>query len=359
MTIASVADSAGFFDSVALFAARRACGSGRRLYLAVFALGTLITAVLSNDATALILTPVVYTLVTKLRMKVLPFMFACTFIADTASFLLPVSNPINILVLNTFGSSLPQFLAHLLLPSLFCIGVNVAVFAWLFRGDLDVEYDPALLAEPERTREQQGFFRFVVGALLLIAAGYILASLFEIPLSFVALAGAGVLLLGATAFGQLQWRRTAQDISWSIFAFIGGMFILVRAVEDAGLTAAFGRLVLAGAKTPFGTVVRVTLGTALGANLINNVPMALVMTSAIRSQPLLAAQVRQAAVYGTIFGADLGPNLTTVGSLATMLWLLILRRRGLDISSREYFKLGMMVVPIMLLGGAFLIVWRP
>jgi arsenical pump membrane protein len=355
MAIAAIADSAGFFDAIALGAARWAGGSGLRLYLAVFAIGTLITAILSNDATALILTPVVYTLVTRLRLKVLPFMFACTFIADTASFLLPVSNPINILVLASYGGSLGQFLRYLLLPSLFCIGVNVLMFVWLFKRDLDLRFDQTILTQPERTPSERRFLRFVVSGLGLIALGYIVASLLEAPLSWVALGGAAGLIAGAVALGQMRWCRFAREISWPIFGFIAGMFVVIRAVEASGLTAAFGRLLLASASTPLWSVVRATVGTALGANLINNVPMALVMTSAIRTQVAVPPDVKLGVVYATIFGADLGPNLTTVGSLATMLWLLILRRKGLDISSREYFKLGLTVVPLMLLGGALLI----
>ncbi|MBV9792044.1 MAG: arsenic transporter [Chloroflexi bacterium] len=355
MTIAAIADRAQFFDVISLAAARWARGSGVRLYLAIFAIGTLITAVLSNDATALILTPVVYTLVTRLRLKVLPFMFACTFIADTASFLLPVSNPTNILILSSFGGSLGEFLRFLFLPSLFCISVNVVIFVWLFRRDIDLCYDPAALAPLTRSPREQRFFQFVVVCLMLIAIGYVSASLVGVPVSFVALTGGAVMLVGALIMRQLAWSRLAHDISWPIFAFVGGMFIVIRAIENVGLTAALGRLVLGNAASSMWSVVRVTFGTAIGANMINNVPMALVMVSGLRSQVGLPPATQTATVYATIFGAALGPNLTTVGSLATMLWLLILRRKGLDISSREYLKLGLSVVPIMLLGGALLI----
>jgi arsenical pump membrane protein len=136
MTISALADQAGVFEAIASEVGRWAGGSAKRLYLAVFAVGTLITAFLSNDATALILTPVVYTLVTRLRLPALPFMFACTFIANAALFLLPVSNPINILVLDVFGGGLGTFLRYLFLPSLFCIALNTGLFSWLFRRAL-------------------------------------------------------------------------------------------------------------------------------------------------------------------------------------------------------------------------------
>lgn len=352
MLIAAIADSAGVFDTLAYQAARLAGGNSLRLYLAIFAVGALITAFLSNDATALILTPVVYALVTRLRLPVLPFMFACTFIADTASFLLPVSNPINILVLDAFGGDLGAFLRYLALPALVCVALNVGLFTLIFRRSLGARYDVAVVEAPALDAR---FLRAVMGGLLVIALGYVVASAVGVPLSLVALAGS-LLLLGCAAWARrldvARWRR---DISWSLFVFIAGMFVLVRGVENLGLTAAFGQalLHLAGS-SQLGAVALVAGGTALGANLINNVPMALVMISAIHGVGAPAA-TQTGMVFALILGADLGPNLTTVGSLATILWIVILRRKGLEISTREYVRLGLAVVPVMLALGVLLI----
>ena len=356
MAISAIAERAGFFDALALAAARAAGGHTRRLYLAVFAVGVLITAFLSNDATALILTPIIYTLATRLRLAVLPFMFACTFIADTASVLLPVSNPINILAGSTFDIDLATFLRYLLLPALFCIAANIGIFRWRFGAELRGGYtvadaEAALAAPPD-----PAFFRLTVVVLGLIAGCYMLAAARQWPLAVVALGGALVLLIGAALFRQLDWRRLGREISWAIFPFVGGMFILVRGVENLHLTQAFGALLLGlGGPSRFGAIAATTLGAALGSNLVNNVPMALIMTSAIQQQAALTPAIREGTIYATILGADLGPNLTTVGSLATMLWVLILRRRGLEISQREYLKLGLTVVPLMLVVGALLI----
>jgi arsenical pump membrane protein len=353
MAISALADQAGIFEMLVYQAGQRARGSGLRLYLAVFAVGVAITAFLSNDATALILTPVVYVLATRLRLPVMPFMFACTFIADTASFILPVSNPINILVLNAFGGRLTTFLHYLLLPSLFCIGLNMAVFVWIFRRDLRLRYSPGDV--PKVKLPHRRFFNFTVGTLVLIAVAYVVASAVQAPLSIVALGGGALLLAGAARFRRLDKRKLGREISWSLLLFIGGMLIVVRAVENLGLTALFGRalLQLAGA-SPLKAVVLTAGGTALGANLINNVPMALVMISVLGS--IGAPALKPAMVYAAIFGADLGPNLTTIGSLATMVWLLILRRKGLEVSTLEYFKLGITVVPIMIVVGS-LFIW--
>lgn len=352
MLISAIADAAGIFDMLAYQAARLAGGSGLRLYLAVFAVGVIITAFLSNDATALILTPVVYALVTRLRLPVLPFMFACTFIADTASFLLPVSNPINILVLNTFGDNLGTFLHYLALPALVCVTLNIGLFTLIFRRALIERYDATAIVRPQVDPK---CLRAVTAGLLVIALGYVVASALAIPLSFVALAGSALLLCCAAWSRQVHWNRWRGDVSWSLFVFVSGMFLLVRGVESLGLTTIFGQALLHLAGTSqLRSVALVAGGTALGANLINNVPMALVMISAIHAVQSPPA-TQMGMVFAIILGADLGPNLTTVGSLATILWLMILRRKGVEISTREYLKLGLAVVPVMLTLGVLLI----
>jgi arsenical pump membrane protein len=353
MVISAVADQAGIFDLLAYQAARWAGGSASRLYLAVFAVGVGITAFLSNDATALILTPIVYALVTRLRLPPLPFMFACTFIADTASFLLPVSNPINVLVLDAFGGGLGTFLRYMLLPSVFGILCNVGVFAWLFRRDLRLSYDPGTIEVTTVAKER--FFWMTTAGLGVIVMGYLAASALALPLSVVALGGSALLLAGAAASGRLDRRRLAREISWPLFAFLSGMFLLVRGIEHLGLTAFVGRALLRLAAAGALPAVMVTAGgTALGANLINNVPMALLMISSLHTLGT-SLTLHQRLVFATILGADLGPNLTAVGSLATMLWLLILRRKGLEVSTVQYMKLGLTVVPVMLAVGAMLI----
>ncbi len=353
MTISALADRAGVFEWMAHQAGVWARGSALRLYVAVFAVGTLITTFQSNDATALILTPIVFALVTRLRLSVLPFMFACTFIADTASFVLPVSNPTNILVLDVFGMDLLEFLDYLLLPAVFCIVLNTAAFVLIFRRELQQRYALADLAPAQP--ESPAFFRFTLVVLALTAVAYVVASLAAVPLSFVALGGAAVLVVGAARWHVLQWPALRRDISWSLFVFITGMFLVVRGVEKAGVTAVFGEALLSLTSADAIQAALVTAGgTALGANLINNVPMTIVMISALQGIDMLP-QLRDVMVYATIFGAALGPNLTTVGSLATMLWIVILRRKGLEISPRMYVKLGVMVVPVMIVIGSVLI----
>jgi arsenical pump membrane protein len=357
MTLSALAEAAGFFDWLAAQAARLAGSSSRRLLLNTFLLGSLISMVLSNDATALILTPIVYTLVTRLRLPVLPFLFTCTFIADTASFLLPVSNPINIIVLSTFHLDLWTFLRLLFLPGLLVICINILAFFFLYRRQLKGSFDAKKLPSAAASIKHKSYFRYTCATLLLVATAYIIASAAQFPLSLVALGGALLLLIGALYWKQITFKNIGGQISWSIFGFIAGMFILVRALEHTNLTTQFGALLLRlSGGSSLGAVLVGTLGSALGTNLINNVPMAVVLTSALQGVQHIAPSTRLGFIAATIFGCDLGPNLTTVGSLATVLWLLILRQRNLDVSGLDYFKVGVIVTPLMLLAGA-LAIW--
>jgi arsenical pump membrane protein len=353
MALSTLAETASLFDWLGVQAARFAGESAARLFLNVFLLGTLISMLFSNDATALILTPIVYVLVTKLRLPVLPYLFACTFIADSASFLLPVSNPINIIILSRHPLHLLTFLRLLFLPCVVVIGINIGIFFLLYREQLKGSFDVARLSSPEKAVKHRAYFRYTCCVLALVAPAYVAAAAAQFPLSSVAMGGAVLLLAGA-----LYWKRTTllemgRGISWSIFGFIAGMFIVVRAVEHTGLTTRFGNLLMhLSGGTSFGAVMVGTAGAALGTNLINNVPMAVVMNSALVSIHNASPAIRLGFIAATMFGCDLGPNLTTVGSLATVLWLLILRHRNVDVSGLDYFKVGVIVTPLMLFAGA-------
>ncbi len=356
MGLSALAETAGLFDWLAAQAARFAKQSAARLFLNVFLLGTLITMIFSNDATALILTPVVYVLVTRLRLPVLPYLFACTFIADSASFLLPISNPINVIIISRFPLDLLTFLRLLFLPSLVVITLNIGIFYLLYRKQLRGSFEISHLPTAEKAVKHKAYFRYTLWVLALVAPSYVVASAFQFPLSVVAIAGGLLLLAGALFWKRVTLLEAGKGISWPIFGFIAGMFVVVRAIEDTGLTHKLGKLLLHLSRgTSFGAVMVGTFGSALGTNLINNVPMAVVMNSSLGSIQHAAPAIRNGFVAATMFGCDLGPNLTTVGSLATILWLLILRQRDVDVSGLDYFKVGVMVTPLMLLAGAITI----
>lgn len=209
MSLSALAETAGFFDWLAAITARLSGSSTRRLFLNTFLLGCLISMFFSNDATALILTPILYSLTTRLRLPVLPFLFACIFIADTASFLLPVSNPINIIVLSTFPLDLWTFLRLLFVPSLVVISINIVVFLLLYRRQLHGHFDSKRLPSATESIKHQGYFRYTCIVLLLIAIAYVSAAAIRVPLSLVAMAGALALLCGAWYWKQSTPKRLA------------------------------------------------------------------------------------------------------------------------------------------------------
>jgi len=351
LTVTGLAEQAGIFSWLATRAAVLSHGSKPRLFVNVFLLGVLISTFLTNDATALILTPVVYSVVRLLDLDPLPYMFACTFIADTASLTLPVSNPINIVIGEHFGLTTAGFLRYLLAPSLLAILINIVIFALLFRRRVTGRFDTSLLDKKEAP-EHPGFFRYAAVVLVILAVVFVAGGIVGVPAGVIAVAGAVLLLGGAVALGALDARRFFRDFSWSIFPFVAGLFVVVRGIESVGLTKPIGKILTVGGSNAVIAALVSTGVSAVGTNLINNVPMALVLNTAVSATGNIHNAVGHALVYGSLLGCDLGPNLTTTGSLSTMLWLLLLRQRGLQVSSLQYLRLGLIVTPLMLVVGA-------
>jgi arsenical pump membrane protein len=350
MAVAALADQSGVIDLVAHSAARLARGRVALLYGAVFLVGAVISLLFANDSAALVLTPIVYALVVRLALDPLPFVFATTFIADTASVGLPVSNPLNVIVADSFHLDLGSYVSHLWLSAVVAVLINVSAFFVIFRHSLAGRFEYPPYPEPGR-----GIASAVL-ILIVIAVAYLIASAFLFPLGIMALAGAAVLASNLWRLGRLDVARLGREISWPIFAFIAGMQLVVRGLSDAGVTAALGRVLADAAGTSHLSAITATaVGTAVGSNLINNLPMALVMTTTI--PPLhVSHATRLDLIYSTILGCDLGPNLTHLGSLATFIWLFFLRRQGIDVSTWDYFRIGVVVTPLMLLG-AILGLW--
>ncbi len=349
MIISVVAERAGFFQWCAFKATQLAGNKSSALMGIVFALGTLITAFFSNDATALILTPLIFAIVKRHKLNPLPYVFACAFIANTASMLLPVSNPVNLLAVGKFGLTLGEYLKFLLLPSLLLIVVNLLLFRWLFRQQLREVSQADQTEEPPKI---DPFFLTVSVGLALTALGYLLVSAFGGPLAYPAVGGAVLLLICGFGFKRVSVKTVTSDISWSIFLFIFALALLVKGLENAGVIKILAdQLAALAAHGPLQALVSVTLGTALGSNLINNWSMMMVSVSSLGALSAHSAVVNNSLVYGAIMGADIGPNLTILGSLSSMLWLVLLRQRGLDIRPMQYIKLGLIVTPVLLVVG--------
>jgi arsenical pump membrane protein len=349
MIISVIADQTGFFEWCAFKAVKLARGRGPILLSVVFGLGAILTAFFSNDATALILTPIVFALVTRLKLSAVPYVFACAFIANTASMLLPVSNPVNLLAVESFHITLGEYLKFLLLPSILVIGANLLLFRFIFRKDIStISKD----SQPEELIKVDRFYIAVSLGLGLIAVGYILVSFFGLPLSYPALGGALLLLLLAFSFRRIKIQKLSTGISWNIFLFIFALALLIKGLDNAGVTQYLAEeLAKLAQHGPLQALFSVTLGTAIGSNLINNWSMMMVSVSSLGNLAAQTLGFDRVLIYGAIMGADLGPNIAILGSLSSMLWLVLLRQRGLNIHPVQYLKLGLIVTPILLIIG--------
>ena len=346
MIISVVAEEAGFFNWCALKAVKLAGINGPRLLIVVFSLGAFITAFFSNDATALILTPLVFAIVKRHKLNPLPYVFACAFIANTASMLLPVSNPVNLLAVGKFHLTLEHYLKYLFIPSLVVMGANLLIFKWLFKKELGTSEYSSQYEEPIITDR---FFLFVVAGLGLTAIGYIIVSIYGLPLSYPAVGGAIILLTCAFGFKRIKIKTITSGISWPVFLFIIALALLVKGLENAGVVAILANALAKMAEQgPLQALVSVTLGTALGSNLVNNWSMMMISVSSLATLSAQSSAFNNSLVYGAIMGADLGPNLTILGSLSSMLWLVLLRQRGLDIRPMQYIKVGLITMPVLI-----------
>jgi arsenical pump membrane protein len=331
MGLAAAAEESGAFAWIAEVMLERARGSRRRLFVLLFLSGAALTFLLSNDATAIAFTPIVYRAVAKRGGDALPYLFGCTFVADTASFGLPFANPANILVLPRPHAL--AYLLHLGPPQLAAIAINLGLFLLLFRSQLRgrYEFEGAGAPHPSAAR--------TLIVLCCVAAAYLAALAFDVPLGPVAVGGAIVALVVA----RTGARQLARHVSWSTFVLLAGLFAMLDAVARAGLVSAalngLGRVASYG---PLALIAAASTGSALLSNLFNNLPIA------VASSYVVAHGPSEHLAYPLIAGVDLGPNLTTVGSLATILWVAALRKRGVEIDPLVYLRLGVIVVPPMI-----------
>jgi arsenical pump membrane protein len=342
MLVTCVAERGGVFDALAVIAARSARGSGRLLLINVFLLGALITTFLSLDVTVIVLTPIVYAVTTRLDVDPLPYLFACAFVANTASLFLPVSNLTNILMYDLLHLSFARFLAVMFLPNLAALAVNVAIFFALFRERIAARFATRLDAQ----ERPPGFIVAAIG-LVAVLVGLLVCGFRAVPLAIPALVGA--VALGGVALGRrmVAPRALARSVAWPLFPFVIAMFVVIRGVERAWLP--YHGTLPTGSGLP--TLLGIAFGTAAGANLINNIPMVAAMIRLLQA----VTPIPEPAAFATLIGTNIGPSVITFGSLATMLWLALVRTRGLDVSARAYLRVGLITTPPMLLAATLVL----
>jgi arsenical pump membrane protein len=336
MLLAGLATREGLFDYLAALAVRDARGSARRLFATVYGVGIVVTVFLSNDATAVVLTPAVYAAAKHARVNPLPYLFACAFIANAASFVLPISNPANLVIYGTAMPPLGHWLGALVLPSVAAIGATYLALRWAVRRDLAAD-QPGPASLPMLGRSG----RLVAGGIVLTAAVLMTASALGADLGLPTLLSGLAVVVGVTAITRASPLPLLRHVSWGVLPLVAGLFVLVEAVFRTGALDAMTAWLHGAAQTaPAQTAAAVGGGIAVLSNLINNLPAGLIAATAGQ-----AAQVPHLVTNALLIGVDLGPNLSVTGSLATILWLVALRREGLHVGTWQFLRLGAIVMP--------------
>jgi arsenical pump membrane protein len=344
MLLSELARECGVFEWLSGVALRSARGSAARLFLLVYGVGTAVTVFMSNDATAVVLTPAILAAVRKARVTPLPYLFVCAFIANAASFLLPISNPANLVVFHGDMPPLERWLVLFGVPCVVSIVVTYAALRWLFREELRGDLPAAIADHLERTNLSRGGILVLAGLAVVVAVLLVASAMGKdlgLPTFLTALAVTAVV---ATLQRESPWKL-ARGISWATLALVAGLFVLVDAAVSVGAMSYTTRWLAWAEQLPAAAGALVT-GFAVGAanNLVNNLPLGLLAGSTLR-----AGHTSGVLVSSVLLGVDLGPNLSITGSLATILWLLALRKEKLDVSFWSFLKVGMVVMPVALL----------
>lgn len=349
MLLAEIAKQTGVFDWLANVAVRHANGSPARLFTLIYAVGTVVTILMSNDATAVVLTPAVLAAAKRSKAAPMPYLLACAMIANAASFVLPISNPANLVVFHASMPPLFRWLGMFGAPSILSIGSTYGLLRWYNRRDL---VQPCDGSDTQMMLAPAGKMTLIgIGAVavVLMAASSLQLDL-GLPTCIAAVTvGAVVLIVARMHMGQV-----VREISWGVLPLVAALFVIVEAVKTAGALNMVHNAVESTMRLPRSEGCLVLAGAVgLGTNLVNNLPLGLITGAALHTfpfQPVLSEMV--------LIGIDLGPNLSITGSLATILWLIAIRRGELDVSGWQFLKAGMVIMPVSLLlsAGAALLV---
>lgn len=344
MVITGVVERAGVIEVVAERIAH-VCGENvHTLYIAMFVLAAVVTATMSLDVTVIMVTPVLFAVTRRRGIDPIPFLFACAFVANIGSLILPVSNLTNLLLVNRLDLRFADFVQIMWLPNTVALLTTLALFLWLFRTQLQEE---ASCDQPDAEIPVPGVaarsWRNCVGfATVAVIVGLLVVGFTERPIWIPAAIGAAVLLVASVLTRRITLRDLVYDLSPSLYVFVIAMTMLVQAFNSQVLTD----FVLPAPQLLAGQIASGTLLAGLASNVINNVPATVIAGEVLSTVPPGPQEVM---AYAALVGANIGPALTTYGSLATMLWLSIIRKRGTSVSIGLYMRVSLITVPVVLL----------